>query len=137
MPPSNHPAYHKEEKVFCFHHEILYEAKIVEVKLSDPDDKKSPYEYRVHYKGWKNTYVPFPFCYPEVAVDIFLRIPVIPRIKVPHFVKHWPLGSGGSRCTLGLVSEMHTRMHPLFGASCGGGGSAGNKHHVRALPHSC
>src|SRR5436189_1906320 len=68
MAPSNHPTYHKEEKVFCFHHEILYEAKILEVKLSDPDDKKSPYEYRVHYKGWKNTYVPCSYC-SFVGVD--------------------------------------------------------------------
>lgn len=59
MPPANHPIYHKDEKVFCFHHEILYEAKILEVRLTDPDDRKSPYEYRVHYKGWKNTYVHF------------------------------------------------------------------------------
>ncbi|OJD23684.1 hypothetical protein ACJ73_04962 [Blastomyces percursus] len=56
MAPANHPIYHKDEKVFCFHHEILYEAKILEVRLTDPDDRKSPYEYRVHYKGWKNTW---------------------------------------------------------------------------------
>ncbi|PGG98626.1 mortality factor 4-like protein 1 [Blastomyces parvus] len=56
MAPANHPVYHKDEKVFCFHHEILYEAKILEVRLTDPDDRRSPYEYRVHYKGWKNTW---------------------------------------------------------------------------------
>ncbi|PGH27271.1 hypothetical protein AJ80_00981 [Polytolypa hystricis UAMH7299] len=56
MAPANHPTFHKDEKVFCFHHEILYEAKILELKLTDPDDKRSPYEYRVHYKGWKNTW---------------------------------------------------------------------------------
>ncbi|KAK2768474.1 Esa1p-associated factor [Arachnomyces sp. PD_36] len=56
MAPTHQPIFHKDEKVFCFHHEILYEAKILEVTLSDPDDRKSPYEYRVHYKGWKNTW---------------------------------------------------------------------------------
>jgi hypothetical protein len=36
---------------------LLYDAKILEVRLKDPSDKKSPHEYLVHYKGWKNTYV--------------------------------------------------------------------------------
>ncbi|KAI5310475.1 Esa1p-associated factor [Ascosphaera atra] len=56
MAPANHPLYHKDEKVFCFHHEILYEAKILDVRHQDPDDKKSPHEFLVHYKGWKNTW---------------------------------------------------------------------------------
>lgn len=49
--------YLKDEVVLCFHHEILYEAKILDVRLEDPKDKNSLHEYRVHYKGWKNTYV--------------------------------------------------------------------------------
>jgi hypothetical protein len=49
--------YQKDEKVLCFHHELLYEAKVLDSKPSDPNDKKSPLHYRVHYKGWKNTYV--------------------------------------------------------------------------------
>jgi mortality factor 4-like protein 1 len=48
-------AYAKEEKVLCFHHELLYEAKVLEVRRSDAKDKTSPHEYRIHYKGWKNT----------------------------------------------------------------------------------
>lgn len=52
MPAS---MYNKDEKVLCFHHEILYDAKILDIKQKDPTDKKSPLEYRVHYKGWKNT----------------------------------------------------------------------------------
>lgn len=51
--------YSKDEKVLCFHQELLYDAKILEVRLKDPSDKKSPHEYLVHYKGWKNTYVLF------------------------------------------------------------------------------
>ncbi|KAJ5320834.1 Chromatin modification-related protein eaf3 [Penicillium atrosanguineum] len=53
MPPS---MYSKDEKVLCFHQELLYDAKILEVRLKDPSDKKSPHEYLVHYKGWKNTW---------------------------------------------------------------------------------
>lgn len=55
MPPSSQPPFVKDERVLCFHHELLYEAKVLESKPSDPDDKKSPLQYRVHYKGWKNT----------------------------------------------------------------------------------
>ncbi|TKA83214.1 hypothetical protein B0A55_00663 [Friedmanniomyces simplex] len=58
MAPSTsaQPAYSKDEKVLCFHHELLYEAKVVEFKVKDPNDKKDGYVYRVHYKGWKNTW---------------------------------------------------------------------------------
>ncbi|KAJ5962100.1 hypothetical protein N7501_007041 [Penicillium viridicatum] len=48
--------YSKDEKVLCFHHEILYDAKILDVRHKDSSDKKSPFEYQVHYKGWKNTW---------------------------------------------------------------------------------
>ncbi|PLB54989.1 chromatin modification-related protein eaf3 [Aspergillus steynii IBT 23096] len=56
MAPAAQMTYQKDEKVLCFHHEILYEAKILDVKHTVPDDRKSPYEYLVHYKGWKNTW---------------------------------------------------------------------------------
>ena len=55
------PLYAKDEKVLCFHGELLYEAKILDFKHSEENNKKSPMIYFVHYKGWKNTYVPFPF----------------------------------------------------------------------------
>ncbi|KAI9804812.1 MAG: hypothetical protein M1825_001180 [Sarcosagium campestre] len=56
MAPANQPLYAKDEKVLCFHHELLYEAKVMEPVLENPDDKKSPWKYKVHYKGWKNTW---------------------------------------------------------------------------------
>ncbi|OAP59615.1 mortality factor 4-like protein 1 [Fonsecaea erecta] len=61
-PPSqsqsndNRPLYHKDEKALCFHGEMLYDAKITDVERSDPDDETSPFHYKVHYKGWKNTW---------------------------------------------------------------------------------
>ena len=63
MAPSSSsgPAYAKDEKVLCFHHELLYEAKILDSKVKDPNDKKDGYMYRIHYKGWKNTYVVLKF----------------------------------------------------------------------------
>lgn len=61
MAPASQLVYQKDERVLCFHHEILYEAKIIDIRHTDPEDRKSPYEYLVHYKGWKNTYVPISF----------------------------------------------------------------------------
>ena len=55
MAPANPALFAKDEKVLCFHHELLYEAKVLDTRLSDPSDRKSPWEYRVHYKGWKST----------------------------------------------------------------------------------
>ncbi len=53
---SNPAAYEKNEKVLCFHHELLYEAKVMDdPQREDEKDKSSPWKYRVHYKGWKNT----------------------------------------------------------------------------------
>lgn len=50
------PAYQALEKVFCFHLELMYEAKIIgEPKRKDPNDPTSPWMYLVHYKGWKTT----------------------------------------------------------------------------------
>lgn len=59
MAPSkaNAPEYSKDEKVLCFHLELLYEAKVLDVKPKDPNDKGDGYVYKIHYKGWKNTYV--------------------------------------------------------------------------------
>jgi mortality factor 4-like protein 1 len=51
------PTYRKDEKAFCFHHELLYEAKVIDVRPSEGDDQKSGFQYKVHYKGWKTTYV--------------------------------------------------------------------------------
>ena len=65
MAPSSSSShgYVKDEKVLCFHHELLYEAKVLDSKLKDPNDKKDGNMYRVHYKGWKNTYVFSDFSY--------------------------------------------------------------------------
>ncbi|RMD41754.1 hypothetical protein DV735_g3381, partial [Chaetothyriales sp. CBS 134920] len=50
------PMYGKDERALCFHGELLYEAKVLEIRKQDPKDRTSPFEYRVHYKGWKNTW---------------------------------------------------------------------------------
>ena len=58
MPPKAQPkeGFAKDEKVLCFHGELLYEAKILDSKLKTPNESKDgEMVYRVHYKGWKNT----------------------------------------------------------------------------------
>ncbi|KAL1958135.1 hypothetical protein VTO42DRAFT_4990 [Malbranchea cinnamomea] len=54
MVAPERPLYQKDEVVLCYHGDILYEAKILDIRKTD--NKKSPFEYRVHYKGWKNTW---------------------------------------------------------------------------------
>jgi hypothetical protein len=54
--PSNRPAYEKNEKVLCFHHELLYEAKVMDdPQREDEKDPMSAWRFLIHYKGWKNT----------------------------------------------------------------------------------
>ncbi len=60
MAPSKAAAatspYAKDERVLCFHHEMLYEAKILDVRKTDEKDgDHHSWQYKIHYKGWKNT----------------------------------------------------------------------------------
>ena len=79
MAPAAAPeaAFKKDEKVFCFHHELLYEAKILEARPVE-EDKKNGFEYRVHYKGWKNTYVS----------SLCLRLSPLAHRSAPHCGSH-------------------------------------------------
>lgn len=48
------PPFSKDQKVLCFHMDMLYEAKIMDV---EPVEKPGEgFRYKVHYKGWKNTW---------------------------------------------------------------------------------
>ncbi|KAL2886944.1 Chromatin modification-related protein eaf3 [Ceratocystis lukuohia] len=55
MAPSRHavPPFVKDERVLCFHHEMLYEAKVLDVQKAASIDG---WKFKVHYKGWKNTW---------------------------------------------------------------------------------
>src|SRR6185312_4901873 len=55
MAPARQPAqpFSKDERVLCFHHEMLYEAKVLDIQA--PEDGEG-FQYKVHYKGWKNTW---------------------------------------------------------------------------------
>lgn len=57
MPPARQqqtPQFKKDEKVLCFHLDMLYEAKVMDVQ---PGEKPGDgFRYKIHYKGWKNTW---------------------------------------------------------------------------------
>jgi len=54
MAPSEEPlTFELNEKVLCFHMDLLYDAKVIEV---DSDDESGERQYKVHYRGWKNTW---------------------------------------------------------------------------------
>ena len=53
MASSSRSLFLKGELVYCFHRGQLYEAKVLDSKLSDPADKNGHPQYFVHYKGWK------------------------------------------------------------------------------------
>ncbi|KAJ8123058.1 hypothetical protein ONZ43_g899 [Nemania bipapillata] len=55
MAPSKQekaPPYSKDEKVLCFHGDLMYEAKIIDVRV-EAGKKAEDAQYRIHYKGWK------------------------------------------------------------------------------------
>ncbi|EGO56704.1 hypothetical protein NEUTE1DRAFT_111156 [Neurospora tetrasperma FGSC 2508] len=55
MAPSKtpQPPYSKDERVLCFHMEMLYEAKILDVQ---PTESGDGWSYKIHYKGWKSSW---------------------------------------------------------------------------------
>ncbi|KAB5582575.1 MRG-domain-containing protein [Coniochaeta sp. 2T2.1] len=44
------PPFAKDERVLCFHMEMLYEAKILDVR---PGEGGEGWQFKIHYKGWK------------------------------------------------------------------------------------
>ena len=79
MPPAASQkvlTYEVQERVLCFHGPMLYEAKVLEVKKSE--DKKELPEYKVHYKGWKNTFViPLPAFDGFGVLSLFLSVHIL------------------------------------------------------------
>lgn len=47
------PPFQKDERVLCFHMEMLYEAKILDVM---PGENGEGWQYKIHYKGWKSSW---------------------------------------------------------------------------------
>lgn len=52
-PKQPQPPFSKDERVLCFHMEMLYEAKVLDVM---PNDSGDGFQYKIHYKGWKSSW---------------------------------------------------------------------------------
>ncbi|KXX79985.1 Chromatin modification-related protein eaf3 [Madurella mycetomatis] len=52
-PKQPQPPFQKDERVLCFHMEMLYEAKILDVM---PGENGEGWQYKIHYKGWKSSW---------------------------------------------------------------------------------
>lgn len=102
QPP---PPFAKDEKVLCFHMDMLYEAKIMDVQPAEKPNEG--YRYKVHYKGWKNTWDdwvlvdrirPFDDEHKELAAQLHaqLKNSMQKTSKVPKkIVKNGGGGGGG------------------------------------------
>lgn len=55
MAPPKQPQapFSKDERVLCFHMDMLYEAKILDVM---PGENGEGWQYKIHYKGWKSSW---------------------------------------------------------------------------------
>jgi mortality factor 4-like protein 1 len=47
------PPFQKDERVLCFHMEMLYEAKILDIMAAENGEG---WQYKIHYKGWKSSW---------------------------------------------------------------------------------
>ncbi|KAK4242124.1 chromo domain-like protein [Achaetomium macrosporum] len=52
-PKQPQPPFQKDERVLCFHMEMLYEAKILDIM---PAESGEGWLYKIHYKGWKSSW---------------------------------------------------------------------------------
>jgi hypothetical protein len=85
MAPSKPSAatapFSKDERVLCFHHDMLYEAKVLD---SRPTEDSQSWQYRIHYKGWKNT-VRLPHLIYFLALKRHDLVVQVGRSEVNHF----------------------------------------------------
>lgn len=52
-PKQQVPPFSKDERVLCFHMDMLYEAKVLDVMANDNGEG---WQYKIHYKGWKSSW---------------------------------------------------------------------------------
>ncbi|EGX95553.1 histone acetylase complex subunit [Cordyceps militaris CM01] len=101
MAPARNPPsqFSKDEKVLCFHMDMLYEAKVTDVQPAEkPGDG---WRYKVHYKGWKSTWDdwvladrirPFDDEHRELAAQLHAQL----RQSMAKNNKQGPAGAGAA-----------------------------------------
>lgn len=98
------PQFSKDEKVLCFHMDMLYEAKIMDVQ---PGEKPGDgYRFKVHYKGWKNTWDdwvlvdrirPFDDEHKELAAQLHAQAKISQQKNAKQAKKYPKSGSESAR----------------------------------------
>ncbi|KJR83046.1 uncharacterized protein SPSK_04518 [Sporothrix schenckii 1099-18] len=142
MPPKQAAApYAVDERVFCFHMDMLYEARVLDVQqvtgTAAADGQR--WRFRIHYKGWKNTWddwVPadrvrkFNDENRELAAQLrdqarLLQQQKNAKAKKPGQGPGGPggLGGGGGRSSLTAAAAGIVGGGPGGPGSFGGGGS--------------
>lgn len=131
MAPARQPAsqFSKDEKVLCFHMDMLYEAKITDVQ---PAEKPAgTWRYKVHYKGWKNTWDdwvlvdrirPFDDEHKELAAQLHtqLKQSMQKNAKASSSAKKGGPGGPGGRSESGRGSEERGSAAATAGGRGGG-----------------
>lgn len=141
MAPARQPApqYSKDEKVLCFHMDMLYEAKVTDVMSSH-----NVFKYKVHYKGWKNTWDdwvvadrirPFDDEHKELAAQLHAQLrQSMKNVKQPagggggaKRMLRGGMGGGGGPDSSGRGSEERGSSAAAMGAGGRGGGGRRGK----------
>jgi len=52
-PKQQPPPFAKDERVLCFHMDMLYEAKILDLQRNEDGEG---WQFKIHYKGWKSSW---------------------------------------------------------------------------------
>jgi hypothetical protein len=83
---------------------------VLEVRPAEGDEKKNGFEYRVHYKGWKNTYV-HPTSLSS-RLPIYHRASHGPSHVAPH--QHFYLLTPPLQhyCSFTHISPLKLLLHP-------------------------
>src|SRR4051794_12968809 len=117
MAPKQQPPqapFSKDERVLCFHMEMLYEAKILDVQ---PGDNGDGWQYKIHYKGWKaswDDWVPqdrvrkFTDENKELAAQLRAQSNALKAAKAAPAKKATGRGAGGSDMSSARGSEERT-----------------------------
>lgn len=84
------PIFQQNERVLCYHGPLIYEAKVLKIEHWDESNTKlgtvGPH-YFVHYKGWKQTYVQFPFTPPFLSSSRLAFAFSCPPLSSSHFIE--------------------------------------------------
>ncbi|TAQ83667.1 hypothetical protein B7494_g8008 [Chlorociboria aeruginascens] len=113
----------KDEKVLCFHHDMLYEAKVLD---SRPTEDSLSFQYKIHYKGWKNTWDDWV---PQDRVKKFTEENIELAAQMKSMLRNPKSAAkkGGRANGSDFSSRGSEERHPSVAAQSGRGGARRNR----------